>query len=77
MTIRRFVANVQSVTEQAQNNMAAKLAKGQCRNMEEYNRQVGRIEGLDVGLQLIKDMLGQIEDDERAKDLPEMAGGDS
>lgn len=72
MTTRQFVFNVDKVVSEAQTSLSLKLAKGSIRNMEEYHRQVGRIEGLGEGLKLIKDMLGKLEDDERESSLGEM-----
>jgi hypothetical protein len=71
MTLRDFVNNFAELVKQANVNNALKLAKGQVANMEEYHRQVGRNEGLDSAVTLLREMLGQIENQQEG-DLPEM-----
>ena len=77
MTIRKFMNNFKQVVDQQKVNMALKLANGSTVNMEQYNRQVGRMEGLDQAVALFKDMVGQMEDAQRDDDLPEMTGTDN
>lgn len=72
ITLRGFVKGAEQAVHQQKVNMALKLARGSCANMEAYNREVGRMEGMDQAIGLLKDMLGQIEDAERNQDLPEM-----
>ena len=74
MTLRGFMNNFKQVVDQTKVNMAMKLANGSTVNMAQYNRQVGRMEGLDQAVGLFKDMLGQIEDIEKQEQLPEMTG---
>lgn len=72
MTIRGFVKAAEVTVEKAKANMATKLARGSCPNMEQYNRECGRMEGMEQAVVLLKDMLGQLEEAERNADLPEM-----
>lgn len=72
ITLRAFVKGADQAVQQQKGNMAMKLARGSCASMEAYNREVGRIEGMEQAVGLLKDMLGQIEDAERNADLPEM-----
>ena len=74
LSIRAFVRNAEQVVAQTKVNMALKLQKGATQTMEQYNREVGRAEGMDQTIGLLKDMLGQIEEAERQQDLPEMTG---
>ena len=74
MTLRSFVRNAEGVVAQQKANMAAKMQKGQLANMESYHRDVGRAEGMDMCIGLLKDMLGKIEDAQSHDDLPEMTG---
>jgi len=73
MNLRQFVKAAADVAGQQKGNMALKLAKGSCPNMETYNREVGRMEGLDIAIGLLKDMINQLEDQQSQGDqLPEM-----
>jgi hypothetical protein len=72
MSLRQFVQNAEQLVQQTQLNMALKLQRGSITGMEEYMRQVGRAEGLDQCVTLLKDMLGKVEDMERNKNLEEM-----
>lgn len=72
MTLRAFVRNAEQVVQQTKVNMGLKLLRGSTGSVEDLNRQVGRSEGLDQCIGLLKDMLGQIEEAERNQDLPEM-----
>lgn len=73
LTIRAFVRNGEQVVAQTKVNMALKLARGSTTDMSDYNRQVGRIEGMEQCVGLFKDMLNQMEEAERNADLPEMS----
>jgi len=75
-TLRGFVNDLDKIVQQTQGNMALKLAKGQCPNMETYHREVGRIEGMGLAVQTARDMLTQMETAEQKGDLPEMGGED-
>lgn len=73
LTLRKFVKAAGEVVSQQKGQMAMKLAKGSCSSMEAYNREVGRMEGLDLCVGLLRDMLTQIEDqDSQGEGLPEM-----
>jgi hypothetical protein len=74
MRIRQFVKHAGELVAQQKGNMALKLAKGSCASMEAYNREVGRMEGLDIAVGMLKDMVQQLEDqeEEKSKGLPEM-----
>lgn len=73
MNLRQFVRTAGELVNQQKGNMALKLAKGSCPNMEAYNREVGRMEGLDIAVGMLKDMLQQLQDQEDMGDqLPEM-----
>lgn len=71
-TLRQFVNDLDKVAQQQSANMAMKLAKGQCPNMEAYHRQVGQIEGMSLTVSLARDMLGQMENALDGDSLPEM-----
>jgi hypothetical protein len=72
-TLRQFLNDLDRVVQQTQVNMAMKLAKGACPNMEEYNRAVGRSEGMEMAVKTARDMLGQMEAAaEEEGGLPEM-----
>lgn len=79
VTIRQFLNDFDRVIQQTQGNMAIKLAKGQIADMAEYNRAVGRSEGLGQAVLAAREMLSQMEAAEQQGDLPEMpataAGG--
>lgn len=77
MTLRQFVKNAEAVVGQQKMNMAVKLQKGQVPNMETYHREVGRSEGMDLAMSVLRDMVQQMEDAERDESLPEMPGGQS
>lgn len=74
LSLRAFVRNAESVVNQTKVNMALKMQKGQLTSLESYHREVGRAEGMDQCIALMKDMLGQLEEAERNQDLPEMTG---
>lgn len=74
LSLRAFVKNAENVVNQTKVNMALKMQKGQINSLEAYNREVGRAEGMDQCIALLKDMLGQLEEAERNQDLPEMTG---
>lgn len=76
MTLRQFVKAAGEVINAQKVQMADKIARGACPDMSAYNREVGRREGLDLAMGLLKDMLGQVEDQQTAGDqLPEMPPG--
>lgn len=77
MTLRQFIKNVEQVVAQTKGNMALKLQRGSLTGMEQYNREVGRAEGLENCVALMKDMLNKMEDADRDKDLPSMTGTDN
>lgn len=73
MNLRQFIKAAADVVGQQKGQMALKLAKGACPSMEQYNREVGRMEGMDITVGLLRDMLTQIEDQQSQGDqLPEM-----
>ena len=72
LTLRGFVKNAEAVVAQQKGNMALKMQKGSLGSMEAYHRDVGRAEGMDMAIGLMKDMLQQLEDAQRDEDLPEM-----
>lgn len=72
LTIRSFVKQAEQAVQQTKGNMALKLARGSVGTMENYNREVGRIEGMDQCIGLLKDMMEQLEEAQRQQDLPEM-----
>lgn len=72
ITLRGFVKAAEQAVQQSKVNMAMKLARGGIGTMEQYNRQVGQMEGMEQAMALLRDMLGQIEDAERNSDLQEM-----
>ena len=72
MTIRQFIKNYADVINQHKLELAVKLAKGQIGSMEQYNRAVGRSEGLDQSVQVMRDMMSQLEEADQDSDLPEM-----
>jgi hypothetical protein len=72
MSIRQFVKQAAEIAGQQKLQMSMKLARGSITGMDQYNREVGRMEGLDLAVGLLKDMLGQVEDAQRDDDLPEM-----
>ncbi len=73
-TLRGFLNDFDRVVQQAQVNIALKLAKGSCPNMEEYHRAVGRSEGMELAVKTAREMLGQmeaaIEDDPALREMP-------
>ena len=72
-TLRKFVTDLDNVIQQTQVSMALKLAKGQCASMEDYKREVGRMEGLSLAITTARDMLGKVEAaDDFDNKLPEM-----
>jgi len=75
MTLRAFVNNFSSIVDQSKVSMALKLARGSIGSLEEYKREVGRIEGMDSAVSLMRDMLGRLEAGEDDDLLPEMPQG--
>jgi len=71
-TLRNFVEDFEKIIAKGHTAMALKLAKGQCGSLEEYKREVGRMEGLVLAVQTAKDMLRQSESPLDDNDLPEM-----
>ena len=73
-TLRSFLNDFDRVVQQTQVNIALKLAKGSCPNMEEYHRAVGRSEGMDLAVKTAREMLGQMEaameDDGNLREMP-------
>jgi hypothetical protein len=76
LTLRGFVNDMDKIVQQAQGNMALKLSKGQCPNMESYHREVGRIEGMGIAVTTAREMLSQMEAAEQKGDLQTMDGKD-
>jgi hypothetical protein len=72
LTIRGFINEFEKVVGQNKVQQSLKLAKGQCADMKEYNRQVGRLEGMDQAVATLREMLGQVEAAQAQEDLPEM-----
>lgn len=72
MTLRQFVKNADAVIQQHKMQAAMKLQKGQHQTMEAYNREVGRAEGMEIAIGLLRDMVQKIEDAATNDDLPEM-----
>jgi hypothetical protein len=72
LTLRSFINEFEKVVGQNKVQQALKLSKGSCADMEEYNRQVGRLEGMDQAVATLRDMLGQVEAAQANEDLPEM-----
>ncbi len=76
MTLRQFIKQAGDLVGQQKTQMALKLAKGQCPNMETYNREVGRMEGMDIAVNILREMRNQLEEAEEAQgQLPEMPPG--
>jgi len=71
-TLRQFVNDLDRVVQQTQVNMSLKLGKGQCGDMKQYNRQVGRIEGMEQAVKSAREMLAQMEEVDQKGDLPEL-----
>lgn len=74
LTLNRFVNDLDRIVQQAIGQSGLKLAKGQCKNHEEYMRQVGRCEGMEAAVNVARDMLRKTELAEDESGLPEMAG---
>ena len=72
VTIKKFLKDFESIIGQQQMNMGTQLAKGQCKDMEEYKRIVGRVEGMSLAVQTTKDMITQLQEAEENEALPEM-----
>ncbi len=76
-TLRSFLNDFDRVVQQTQVNIALKLAKGSCPNMEEYHRAVGRSEGMELAVKTAREMLGQmeaaLEDDGNLREMPPVA----
>lgn len=72
MNLRKFVKDLQATLGQAAAQRSLQLGKGQCKDMQEYKRAVGFIEGLNGAGDIAEQMLRAIEDHEREGDLPEM-----
>ena len=71
-TLKQFVDDFEVIIKKGQLNMALKLAKGQCATMEQYKREVGRIEGMVLAVQTARDMLKAGEFSLTDNELPEM-----
>ena len=76
VTIRQFVRTLQEGLAQAAQQRSLQLGKGQCKNMEEYKRAVGHIDGLNGAGVMAESMMRQLEDAEANDGLPEMPPGD-
>lgn len=75
-TVARFVNDLDRLVQQAVLKEGLKLAKGQCQNMEEYKRHVGRCEGMAEAVNMGREMLRQMElADDDDGGLPEMDPG--
>jgi hypothetical protein len=72
VTIRQFVNDLDRVIQQTSVSLAMKLGKGQCGDMKQYNRAVGRMEGMEATVKSARDMLAQMEEADQQSDLPEM-----
>lgn len=75
--LRRFVNDLGRVVEQAKYEQAMSIARGAIPNMEQYHRQVGRLEGMDNTVKVARDMLGQMEAAADQEHLPEMPPGEA
>lgn len=71
-TINRFVNDLDRVVQQAIQQRALKLVKGQCKDFNEYHREVGRSEGMQIAVDVARDMLRNMELAEDNEQLPEM-----
>jgi hypothetical protein len=72
-TLRSFVNDLGQVVQQAKGQQALALASGSTATMEQYNRKVGRMEGMEEVVKLAREMLGQMESAaEAGSGLPEM-----
>ena len=78
-TVRQFVKDLEQVISQSNAQARMQLAKGQISSMEQYNRFVGRIEGMEGAVGAAKDMIRAMQDAEDNSKLPEMpkASGDA
>jgi hypothetical protein len=72
MTLDEFGRQFEAVVQKATLENSINIAKGSVKDMEEYNRKVGRNEGLGASVGLMKDMLKQLKSDDDRNDLPEM-----
>lgn len=72
VTLRQFVKNFKQIIANEGVNRSIQLGKGQAKDMEEYKRGVGRIEGMEIAASLADNMLRQLEEDEEGQDLPPM-----
>ena len=72
MTLDEFARQYKHVVAKAVMDNTLNIAKGSIKDMEEYNRKVGRNEGLGAAQQLMDDMLKQLREDADGSDLPEM-----
>lgn len=72
ITLRQFVKEFRNMIGQNAASSSMQLGKGQCKDMEEYKRKVGFIEGLEASGQLAENMLRQIEEQDAQEDLPTM-----
>ena len=74
VTLRRFVKDFRSVVAQNAVQKSVQLGKGQCKDMEEYKKNVGWIAGLEAAGELAEQMLRQMEEatDDSGDGLPEM-----
>lgn len=80
VTLRKFVKDFTAIINQEVNQRSAKIGKGTIPSLEEYKRQCGQNEGLQVAAQIADAMLRQLEelddeDDGQLGDLhPKKAG---
>lgn len=72
ITLSDFANRFEEAVNGAALQNSVKIAKGSIKNMKEYNRGVGRNEGLYASLNLMKDMLKKMQSDDDGSDLPEM-----
>lgn len=75
MTVSRFVKDFDSVIRQTVAQRGLKLAKGHAKDYPEYQREVGRCEGLAMAVDLAREMLRRAEQSDDEPELPEMKQG--
>lgn len=76
LTLSKFVNDFDRVVQQSILQAGLKLAKGACKSHEQYNREVGRVEGMEAAVNLAREMLRKVELDEDEAGLPEMQQDD-
>lgn len=74
VTLRVFVKELQQGLAQAAGQRSMQLGKGQCKDFEEYKKNVGYIAGLEAAIETADRMLRSLEDQAREgeNNLPEM-----